>query len=638
MAETPPDLPARPVRRRTPRLLAWWRLDLVKMLVLAPLVFLLLPLFEDAIPSATDDPRGAALHLLVPALLVVFLGWLRRRDRAAPIDLGPRTLAYFLAFCVFTAFFAQSDLLRGKSILLAGYEDALPQHPFGLVRLGDWHYLAACPVPPANDLLVVTFESNPSREDLRLRFAALLDKAVEHGALGVAFDYYLQEETVVDRSFLAPRIDRAEQAGIPVLFGEAHESLDGLILRHPLVESLADVVAPERRGHLAGYLDGDGRLRLVPLDLPGVGPQIPALALRIAPLLPAIGDGSANREPPDDRLLRFVPPPGDIPVVPFDGGRDWRLLRDRFVFVGTASTSDARRTPFGEVQGVVVHAWAAHNLRTGTFPKPLSSRWSYLVVVLGGWLLIFLHLRAAKRREIVFAAAGLCLVLIAFAAALMRLGGFWLDIGYELIALWVLTGALLFEHVAPQAWSPAEGATPIDLADLPEAPPPTRPSNQPGGERPGFDVFLSHNSKDKPTVLHLARALRLHGITPWLDAWELIPGRPWQEALEEAIEASRSCAVLVAKDGVGPWVDREMRAALSESVDRGMPVIPVLLPGAPAKPKLPLFLTQYTWVDLRGGLTVEGLERLIWGITGVKPGPLHAKHGGTPNPNGDESV
>ena len=612
---SPPARRRRPTRRRTPRLLAWWRLDLVKLLVLAPLAFVLLPLFEDAIPSATDDPRGAAMHLLVPALLVVFLGWLRRRDRAHPIALGPRTLAYFLAFCVFTAFFAQSDLLRGKRVLLAGYEEALPGHPFGLARLGDWHYPAACPVPPANDLVVVTFESNLSREDLRLRFTALLDKIVEHGALGVAFDYYLDQETVVDQGFLAPRIERAEQAGIPVLFGEEHENFEGLIVRRPLVESVASVVETERRGHLAGYLESDGRLRLIPLDLPGVGPQVPALALRVAPLLPTLAAGSPNRPLPEDRLLRFVPPPGDIPVVPFDGKRDWRLLRDRFVFVGTASPSDARATPFGEVQGVVIHAWAAHNLRTGTFPKPLSSRWSYLLVVLGGWLLILLHVRAAKRRELLYAAAGLSLAVVVAAAALMRLGGFWLDIGYELAALWILTGGLLLEHVSPRAWSPGEEATPIELADLPEAPART----EPGTESPGFDVFLSHNSKDKATVAHLARALRLHGLAPWLDAWELVPGRPWQEALEDAIEGSRSCAVLVAKDGVGPWVDREMRAALSESVDRGMPVIPVLLPGAPDKPKLPLFLTQYTWVDLRGGITHEGLERLIWGITGVKP-------------------
>src|SRR6185295_12941865 len=133
-----------------------------------------------------------------------------------------------------------------------------------------------------------------------------------------------------------------------------------------------------------------------------------------------------------------------------------------------------------------------------------------------------------------------------------------------------------------------------------------------------FDVFLSHNSKDKPAVRELAEALRARGLKVWLDEWELVPGRPWQEALEEVIETTGSSAVLVGKDGLGPWQDAEMRGCLSEFVDRKLPVIPVLLPSAPEQPKLPFFLKRFTWVDLRGGMTEEGLDRLQWGITGSR--------------------
>jgi hypothetical protein len=134
-----------------------------------------------------------------------------------------------------------------------------------------------------------------------------------------------------------------------------------------------------------------------------------------------------------------------------------------------------------------------------------------------------------------------------------------------------------------------------------------------------FDVFLSHNSKDKPAVRELAEVLRARGLNVWLDEWELIPGRPWQEELEKIIETIGSSAVLVGKDGLGPWQDREMRGCLNEFVRRKLPVIPVLLPGAPEAPKLPIFLNEFTWVDLRGGLTEEGIDRLHWGITGRRP-------------------
>src|SRR3972149_4736716 len=134
-----------------------------------------------------------------------------------------------------------------------------------------------------------------------------------------------------------------------------------------------------------------------------------------------------------------------------------------------------------------------------------------------------------------------------------------------------------------------------------------------------FDVFLSHNSKNKPIVRKLAIELKNRGLKVWLDEWELVPGRLWQEAIEEIIQTTKTAAVLVGKDGMGPWEIPEMRACLSEFVRRKLPVIPVLLPEASKKPELPLFLRLFTWVDLRKGLTKEGVDRLEWGIRGKKP-------------------
>ncbi|HPM79585.1 MAG TPA: GNAT family N-acetyltransferase [Candidatus Anammoximicrobium sp.] len=142
---------------------------------------------------------------------------------------------------------------------------------------------------------------------------------------------------------------------------------------------------------------------------------------------------------------------------------------------------------------------------------------------------------------------------------------------------------------------------------------------QEGGPPASFDVFLSHNSKDKPAVRELKRLLAASGLVIWLDEDELRPGMPWQELLASGIHTSNSVAVLVGRDGLGPWEDEEMQAALRLAVKHKRPVIPVLLPGAAAEPELPFFLSNRTWVDLRGGLTKDGLAKLIWGITGKKP-------------------
>jgi hypothetical protein len=139
-----------------------------------------------------------------------------------------------------------------------------------------------------------------------------------------------------------------------------------------------------------------------------------------------------------------------------------------------------------------------------------------------------------------------------------------------------------------------------------------------------FDVFLSHNGKDKPAVENLAHKLQEKGFKVWLDKWNLIPGNPWEEEIEEALDQCQTFAVFVGPSGIGPWENEEMRSALEDRVqDRNRRVIPVLLPGAPDHKtlKLPRFLRRLTWVDVRTGLdNEEALYRLECGIKGISPG------------------
>ena len=138
-----------------------------------------------------------------------------------------------------------------------------------------------------------------------------------------------------------------------------------------------------------------------------------------------------------------------------------------------------------------------------------------------------------------------------------------------------------------------------------------------------FDVFLSHNGKDKPAVEILAHKLEAKGFKVWLDKWNLIPGEPWQEGLEEELDDCQTYTVFVGPSGIGPWENEEMRVAIEERVkDKKRRVIPVLLPGAPDNTslKLPRFLTRLTWVDFRIGIEdTDAFHRLCSGITGTKP-------------------
>jgi TIR domain len=112
----------------------------------------------------------------------------------------------------------------------------------------------------------------------------------------------------------------------------------------------------------------------------------------------------------------------------------------------------------------------------------------------------------------------------------------------------------------------------------------------------------------------------------WLDKWHLIPGDPWQPAIEKALAKSETCAVFIGSGGIGPWQNEEMRAAIDRHVveDRRLfRVIPVLLPGAKRaeRSSLPTFLAAMAWVEFRDSLDdANAFHRLVCGIRGVEPG------------------
>jgi hypothetical protein len=141
-----------------------------------------------------------------------------------------------------------------------------------------------------------------------------------------------------------------------------------------------------------------------------------------------------------------------------------------------------------------------------------------------------------------------------------------------------------------------------------------------------FHVFLSHSGVDKPAVEELAVRLRREGIEPWLDEWNLVPGDPWQPALERALGDCSTCAVFIGPGGFSAWQNEEMRAAIDRRVQEGrgqFRVIPVLLPGVdrPERGKLPTFLLATAWVEFRRSLDdAEAFRRLICGILGKEPG------------------
>jgi len=135
-----------------------------------------------------------------------------------------------------------------------------------------------------------------------------------------------------------------------------------------------------------------------------------------------------------------------------------------------------------------------------------------------------------------------------------------------------------------------------------------------------FDVFLCHNSREKPQVERIREQLREQGIFAWLDKYDFEPFRPWQKQLDEVMPRIKAAAIFLGASGVGPWHNLEMQGFLQEFVERDLRMGLVILPGCPDElvQSIPRFLKSPHYVDFRQS-SPDPMSQLIWGITGKKP-------------------
>jgi hypothetical protein len=134
-----------------------------------------------------------------------------------------------------------------------------------------------------------------------------------------------------------------------------------------------------------------------------------------------------------------------------------------------------------------------------------------------------------------------------------------------------------------------------------------------------FDVFLSHNSVDKPWVSGLKDDLIRYGLSVWLDRDEIRPGDLFAQALEEGLAQSRAVALIISPEAMASgWIKEEYYRALYLAKNKNSPLqlIPVILREA----EFPGFVEGRNLIDFRDESSYsENVWKLVWGITGQKP-------------------
>ena len=123
-------------------------------------------------------------------------------------------------------------------------------------------------------------------------------------------------------------------------------------------------------------------------------------------------------------------------------------------------------------------------------------------------------------------------------------------------------------------------------------------------------VFLCHASADKPAVRNLYRRLIHHGVAPWLDEEQLLPGQVWQQEIPAEVRNADVVIVCLSKSSITKegYVQKEIRVAL-DVADEKPPgtifIIPARLEGGLT---LPQRLSELQWVDL---FQDDGYQRLL---------------------------
>ncbi|BBD63954.1 GUN4 domain-containing protein [Nostoc commune NIES-4072] len=132
-----------------------------------------------------------------------------------------------------------------------------------------------------------------------------------------------------------------------------------------------------------------------------------------------------------------------------------------------------------------------------------------------------------------------------------------------------------------------------------------------------FDVFLAHNSQDKPKVKIIANKLKQRGLKPWLDEEQMYGGDTPYREIQTALYKSKSVVFFLGLSGSGKWQGNlELPITVDLVIQSNLRLIPVLLPGVKEIPPLPDygFLRTKLWINFETIDDINAQENLYKSI------------------------
>jgi hypothetical protein len=125
------------------------------------------------------------------------------------------------------------------------------------------------------------------------------------------------------------------------------------------------------------------------------------------------------------------------------------------------------------------------------------------------------------------------------------------------------------------------------------------------------DVFISYAHHDKATADAVCSRVEAANIRCWIAPRDIIPGKPWDDAVVDAISATK---ILVVIFSASANASRRVLDEVATAVDTGLTVIPFRIAEIRPTGALRLHLGRVHWLDAMATPLEPHVDRLIESI------------------------
>lgn len=130
------------------------------------------------------------------------------------------------------------------------------------------------------------------------------------------------------------------------------------------------------------------------------------------------------------------------------------------------------------------------------------------------------------------------------------------------------------------------------------------------------DVFISYASKDKPKADAACAVLESRGIRCWIAPRDVLPGRPYGEAILDAIHGCRVMVLILSSHAnESLHIPKEVERAVS----RGVTVVPLRIEDVTPGKSLDYFIGSVHWLDALTPPLEQHLENLVTTVQRLLP-------------------